>query len=317
MESSLNHKVLEQDYLIKRLVEKNGIGGHYQIKEKSTGNSLSLFRFFDSKGQFTSIKKPQSFKKLAKKLSLLKCPHIPSKLTLSYDSDGPYLLNQNLTDNHLLSWIHQKGPLNTEQITSLARQLLISLNQAHRKGIYHTCLTPQYIYFPSNNPNHCLLSGLGLYQILQTLQLPINSLHSQIDLAFLPPELLEQHCPAPKPPFSPALELYLLGQTLFYSYVGSHPFAGETKKDLITLHQTGMPSILDLRPHLHPQLCAWIDSLVESTPSKRPSSISAALKSFDELQLTEPINPRSKKVLPSLLLGVLITFLLVLILVFR
>ena len=84
-------------------------------------------------------------------------------------------------------------------------------------------------------------------------------------------------------------DLFMLGQLCYTALVGGHPFSDKSSDECLEAYQSdGMPHLDHYVENLNPDFAAWVMSLIECDPEKRPKDTGEAMVLLHAIQLDEP-----------------------------
>ena len=171
----------------------------------------------------------------------------------------------------LRDWLVRKGPFEPLQTSNLVRQVVLALEAAHRSGLVHRDVKPANVLLTPHG--HVKLADFGLAR--QSLSLARERLAGTP--TFMAPELFRGAAA------SPQSDIYAVGVMLYYLVSGRFPFAANTIRSLIRLHQEQpVPDIRAIVNAIPDHLAAIVGCCLAKDPADRFSS---SLKLADELRV--------------------------------
>jgi serine/threonine-protein kinase len=202
----------------------------------------------------------------------LKHPHVVTIYNLGVDRGYDYIEMEYVPGAvSLREWLVRRGPFEPLRASKLVRQVVLALEAAHRSGIVHRDVKPANVLLTPQG--HAKLADFGLA-------------HQQLGLAqerlagtptFMAPELFRRAAA------SPQSDIYAVGVMLYYLVSGRLPFAANTIRSLIRLHQEQpVPDIRTLVSAIPERLALIVGRCLAKDPAERYSS---SLELADELSV--------------------------------
>ena len=161
----------------------------------------------------------------------------------------------------LRDWLIRRGPFEPLPTAKLVRQVVLALEAAHRAGVVHRDVKPANVLLTPQG--HAKLADFGLaYQQFDLFQERIAGTPS-----FMAPELFRRAAA------SPQSDIYAVGVMLYYLLSGRLPFAANTIKELIRLHQKQpVPDIRAIVDAIPDRLAMIVGRCLAKDPADRFSS---------------------------------------------
>ncbi len=171
----------------------------------------------------------------------------------------------------LREWLIRRGPFDPLQTSKLGRQVVLALDAAHRSGIVHRDVKPANVLLTPQG--HAKLTDFGLaHQLLGSASERLAGTPT-----FMAPELFRGAAA------SPQSDIYAVGVMLFYLVSGRLPFAGNSIRSLIHLHQKqAIPDIRTIVEAMPDRLAEILGRCLAKNPADRFAS---SLELADELRL--------------------------------
>lgn len=267
-------------YNIVKLLGKGRTGGVYKAEDENLQRSVAMRRFFDRQNEVSFAEHGDAFVEVAQSLSNLQHPNLLRIFDAGVDDDGPYIVSQLLEGKSLHDELLENS-LEIDDVVTLAREMLDAFSMAHDRGYYHGALTPGSILLtPSARGGYrAIILDMGLSRISPLIQGPDSMAAIMADPAILAPELFDGS------EVDARADLYMLGQILYMSLAGGHPFGGLSFAEAKQKHLKGLPSISKKNKSVPKDLATWLSSLIAVDPSDRPLSAVEALNSLPKYQL--------------------------------
>lgn len=209
-------------------------------------------------------------------LRKIRHPHVIVLEDSGADETGPYLVLEFLRGETLTAQVDLAG-LSIDETITLASQALQALQAVHEAGFIHRDVKPENLMLQplEGGGFHLKLFDFDIAQPLGAM--PPDAATGSV--YFMAPEQFENKKPDVR------TDLYSLGTVLHFALTQRHPFAGETKAQVITAHlyHDCIP-LKELRPDAPEALLEWLAALISRNPAQRPASAAAALEQLEKLQ---------------------------------
>lgn len=201
---------------------------------------------------------------------LLNHPHIVRVQKLAQSETLFFLVMEYLEAISLQELVESQGPVPWRQACSIARQIALGLDHAHRHGVVHRDLKPTNVL--CSRHGEVKLIDFGLARIADDPQqeklarIYANQILGTAD--YISPEQSRQSHDV-----DGRSDLYSLGCVLFFALTGSVPFPVPAVKDKIKAHRHQPPrNPQDLIPELPDDVARLVLGLLEKEPEQRPVS---------------------------------------------
>jgi serine/threonine protein kinase len=153
------------------------------------------------------------------------------------------------------------GPFEPIKAAKLVRQVVLALDAAHRSGLVHRDVKPANVLLTAQG--HAKLADFGLAQRL----LGLASERLAGTPTFMAPELFKGVTA------SPQSDIYAVGVMLYYLLSGQLPFAADSIRSLIQLHQSSpVPDLRKIVAAVPEGLLRIVDRCLAKIPAERFSS---------------------------------------------
>jgi len=164
-----------------------------------------------------------------------------------------------------------QGPLSESQAIAILRPIAEALQLIHDAGVLYRDLRPQHIFHDQAGQPRLAEVRLSRADLAQCTLAPEQS---GTDLAALPYQAPEFWMGETE---TPARDIYMLGATLFALVTGQPPFDAERDhiKLLVAKNAGRFTPLKSLAPDLSDDLCALVESCLQSNPARRPASAQA------------------------------------------
>jgi serine/threonine protein kinase/tetratricopeptide (TPR) repeat protein len=120
----------------------------------------------------------------------------------------------------------RRGPLRSEEASSIAQQILLGLQAAHDAGVIHRDLkSANVILVPNEQAERAIITDFGLAREQEPSESTVSLFATGVIVgtpAYMAPEQLEGK------PITKAVDIHAFGVILFELVTGRHPFEGDT-----------------------------------------------------------------------------------------
>ena len=277
----------EERYEINSLIGKGRTGGVYAAEDTQLKRSVAVRRFYTAGGDTSSADWEDEFLTISQNLGNLHASNLLTVLEAGVDDDGAFLVT-NFIEGKRLSERVTKAPLDEHVALDMASQLLDGLASSHEAGFIHGALTAGSIMLAERPRGgyRYIIMDMGLSRLAPLIQ-GVDSCYAMMaDPALLAPELFDGE------PATAASDCYMLGQLIYLSLIGGHPFALKPLDTIKELHQTGaLPPLSDYIEGLTPAFTEWISVLTNPDIAMRPQSAAEALTTLPKPPSKTAISP--------------------------
>lgn len=182
--------------------------------------------------------------------------------------EGP-TLHQRLTDD---------GPMTSEQMVRIAKQIALGLDAAHSKNIVHRDIKPANILLDDAADDRVVLTDFGL--AFSSADVSLSQTGQLIGTpAYMAPEQITGGV------VDCRTDLFSFGGVLYKMCSGSRPFVASNTTALLRAVTEDCPApISSLQPDTSPCLVALIDRLLAKQPEQRPQSAMEVVKALDRCE---------------------------------
>lgn len=203
--------------------------------------------------------------------------NIVQLFNMGMDGGYYYLVIEHVKGKTLKQHIEDLGALTAEESVEIALQMCDALIHAHDNGILHRDIKPQNILWYDYGKVKVADFGLARFSTQASMHTEPGAIMGSV--LYLSPEQLEG-----KNLFDSS-DLYPVGIILYECLIGQPPFTGENGLEVALQHlQKPMPSVLDIRPDLPPELDKLIQKVTAKNPTERYLSARALKGSLLEVR---------------------------------
>ncbi|MFL6215053.1 MAG: protein kinase domain-containing protein [Blastocatellia bacterium] len=168
MEMLAPNTLLQNRYLIVRLLGQGGMGAVYQATDQRLGHTVALKQTF-----FTDEMMLKAFEREARLLASLRHPALPKVSDHFTETNGQFLVMEYIAGNDLMAMLEKRGaPFDAAQVIEWGDQLLSALAYLHgqQPPIVHRDIKPQNLKMTDQGQIILLDFGLAKGLPEQTLQ---------------------------------------------------------------------------------------------------------------------------------------------------
>jgi len=264
-------RTIADKYLIRSLLGSGAMGRIYVAEHTALERTVALKVLHPHLAYNESI--VHRFLREARAASRLAHPNIVTLLDFGQDpEDGLlYLVMEYLEGRSLQAIIEGESPLELDRVISLARQVLLALDEAHAEGIVHRDLKPENIIVqPTRQGERVKVVDFGLAQLMGGDDPRLTSTGLVCGTpSYISPEQ------ARASDVGPATDIYSFGVMLYEMVAGVLPFDATGAYEMVSKHLTELPPPPDVRAPdrtIPRALTDLIMSCLEKSPPQRPAS---------------------------------------------
>lgn len=222
-------------YRIEKLLGKGGFGVTYLATDLNLGNKVAIKEFFpqtfcsrdSDTSQITVIntsntelveKLKKKFLKEARNLARLSNPYIVKVHSAFEDNDTAYYVMDFLAGENLQDKVRREGPMTQQQALAIIDKVGNALDYVHSRQINHLDVKPANIMLDDHGQPHLIDFGLSKQYDKsgsQTSTTPVGISHGYAPI--------EQYTADGVKEFSPRIDIYALGATLYFLLTGTTP----------------------------------------------------------------------------------------------
>jgi serine/threonine-protein kinase len=234
------------------------------------------------------------FKREAHAMSLLRSAHtvhvldfgeIPEQSEL-VSGFGPslYMAMELLDGESLGTRLKRNGRLTVDEALRIARHTLLSLAEAHDKGVIHRDLKPDNLFLAKTPQGEvCKLFDFGIAKVKRDGPGASDSLRTQAGQVFGTPRFMSPEQAQGKP-VDARSDLYSFGLLLYQMLVGQPPFADDDAFVVMARHIQVMPvAPIEAAPDagIPRSLSDLVMRVLSKNPNDRPPSATALLQELE------------------------------------
>lgn len=271
-------------YEISQLIGKGRTGGVYSAEDTVLSRKVAIRRFFSAGGETDASKWTAEFTNISQNLCNLQHPNLLTIFDAGVDEDGAFMVSQLIDGKPLVERLQDRA-LDEWEANDLANQLLDAFATAHVAGFTHGALTAgSLLMVPRARGGHrYIILDLGLSRLAPLIQGQDSAYAMLADPALMAPELFQGESATERS------DCYMLGQLIYLCLANGHPFAGQDIATAAQSHiESNLPPLNEYRPDISMDFIHWLNSLLETDPSKRPATAAAALATLPQPQRPSP-----------------------------
>ena len=252
-------------YRLGELIGSGSMGAVYRATDTHSNRLVAIKLLHEHLSDDPTFR--ERFRREAQYGSLLASPFTTRLLDYG-EERGTHFLVMELVEGMTIQEMLAKGPLPASQALELARQVALSLDEAHNESLIHRDIKPENLRVAADG--HVKVLDFGITRRLEGDTLTktgsfVGTVAYAAPETFLAErEATDQRC-----------DLYSLGATLFHMLAGERPFSGDTVS-LIRQHQESAPP-LERLAHLPDEAIEVVRRSLEKNPNDRyPSAVEMA-----------------------------------------
>ncbi len=212
----------------------------------------------------------EQFLREARAAAAIEHPNIVRVYEINQHAGWWYIAMEMVAGNTLREIVRAAGALSVAQACPIIADAAIALQAAHELGIIHRDIKPSNIMVTRNGRGK--VSDFGLVRVDDPDDPVDNYEHQSVGTPFyMAPEIIRREA------VSPAVDIYSLGATLYYTLTGQPPFGAVKIKELFQQHLHAEPP--DLRqtlPGCSEKLALLIQRMLAKSAGDRPNAAEVA-----------------------------------------
>ncbi len=273
-------EILAGKYKIERVLAQGGMGVVVAAIHQQLEQRVALKFLLPESMKNESV--VGRFLREARAAVRLRSEHVARVLDVgTADTGSPYIVMEYLEGKDLANVLLEEGPLSTRKAVTYVLQASEAVAEAHALGLIHRDLKPANLFLTKRADGSACVKVLDFgISKLQGGDSNLTQTRALMGTPFyMSPEQLTSSRNA-----DVRSDIWALGMILYELLTGSVAFERDTLPELCTaILNAPVPSLLEKRPELAPELCAIIERALAKRPADRHSSLAelaAALAPF-------------------------------------
>ena len=271
------------------------MGTVYRARQEAMGRDVAI-KILRGDRAFDAVAKAR-FAREARAMSLLTSPHTvtvfdfgeipdPHRDELGARSASFYLAMELLEGESLGARLKRRGRLDVEEAVRVARHALLSLAEAHDKGVIHRDLKPDNLFLTraasAEQGEICKVLDFGIAKV-QAEASRVDALETQAGTVFGTPRYMSPEQAQGKS-LDARSDLYTLGVLLYQMLVGRAPFVDDDAVVVMARHIKTIPVppvVAAPEAGIGAPLSALVMRALAKDPDDRPASAHAFLADLE------------------------------------
>jgi len=272
-------------YRLNDLIGKGGMGEVYRATHRMLARpaAIKLIRPESLGGSLEAARvMRERFRREAEAAASLRSPHTIELYDFGVTEDGTFYYAMELLDGiDLDTLVARYGPLPYERVLHLLRQTLLSLGEAHRRGLIHRDIKPSNI--------HACRMGLAV-DFVKVLDFGLvkgegprrQATLTSPDVATGTPAFMAPEVAMGNPDIDHRVDVYSLGCVAYWLLTGRLVFEGENAMKTMLSHVQDEPEPPSRRTELEipPSLDAIVLACLAKEPGARPGDAAELAEQF-------------------------------------
>ena len=268
-----------------------GMGIVYRARQEPIGRDVALKLL--QRSLVNDEKQTTRFLNEARIISSLKHPNTVTLIDFGCDEDGTPFIAMEYARGGQLGDLMKGSRLSPVSALRIARQICLSLAEAHAADIVHRDLKPDNVLLDHVEGSEWVVKVVDFG--LAKLQLQVDGNLTAPGTRLGTPEYMSPEQAFARP-VDATSDLYSLGVMLFQMLTGHHPFvAGSIREWCLAHAHEAPPKFATVAPDLahDPQVEGIVQHLLAKKPDDRPRSAREVARSIDEVlvRLAPPTRP--------------------------
>ena len=272
-------KAADSRFTILEKIGQGGWGGVYKAYQHSTRREVALKVLRKDVAQDNQARR--RFHREAEAVSKLKHPNTVTVFDFGETADGLLFIAMEYVEGRSLdAVIREEGPLTPLRTVRIARQVALSLFEAHNKGIVHRDIKPPNVMLTSHG------DGTEFVKVLDFGVAKLASVESALTSTgstFGTPEYMSPEQVQSKD-VDHRSDLYALGVVMYEMLSGKPPFTGNSAVTVALSHIRKRPPPIRPGKGLPRPLLGLLKRLLAKSPVDRPASAQHAARELERIE---------------------------------
>ncbi|XP_034554785.1 hormonally up-regulated neu tumor-associated kinase [Notolabrus celidotus] len=285
---SFPHSKRVGSYLVGKMINKGSFAKVMEGLHIGTGEKVAI-KVIDKKKARQDSYVLKNMKREPRIHQMVRHPHIVVLLETLETENSYYMAMELCAGGDLMDRICERKRLEEREVRRYTRQILSAVDHLHKHGVVHRDLKIEN--FLLDEHNNIKIVDFGLSNTLKVESLSLELLNTQCGSpAYAAPELLAHR------KYGPKVDVWSIGVSMFAMLTGTLPFTVEPFNIKQLHHKMVNGEISSIPSDVSKGAAAFVLSLLEPDPDKRPS-VRAAMEErwINEANAKKPLNTLSHK----------------------
>jgi eukaryotic-like serine/threonine-protein kinase len=269
------------------------MGTVYRARQEGTGRDVALKILRGERAYDASSK--ARFEREARANSVLASPYTVTVFDFGVAEDGSLFLAMEMLEGESLGHrLRREKRMSPREAVRFSREALLSLAEAHRKGIIHRDIKPDNLFLArapaddgSNVSEICKVLDFGIAKVVRD-EGGVDALQTQAGTVFGTPRFMSPEQAQGKP-LDARSDLYSLGIILYQMLTGRPPFEDEDAVIVMAQHiKSPPPPMAEVAPdaNVPPALEQVVLCALSKDPAHRPASAEQFVQMLEQALAT-------------------------------
>uniref|UniRef100_UPI0037E7A099 hormonally up-regulated neu tumor-associated kinase homolog A n=1 Tax=Semicossyphus pulcher TaxID=241346 RepID=UPI0037E7A099 len=260
---SFPHSKRVGSYLVGKMINKGSFAKVMEGLHIGTGEKVAI-KVIDKKKARQDSYVLKNMKREPRIHQMVRHPHIVVLLETLETENSYYMAMELCAGGDLMDRICERKRLEEREVRRYTRQILSAVDHLHKHGIVHRDLKIEN--FLLDEHNNIKIVDFGLSNTLKAESLSLELLNTQCGSpAYAAPELLAHR------KYGPKVDVWSVGVSMFAMLTGTLPFTVEPFNIKQLHHKMVSGEISSIPTDVSKGATAFVLSLLEPDPDKRPS----------------------------------------------
>jgi eukaryotic-like serine/threonine-protein kinase len=216
-----------------------------------------------------AVKRVEQFLREARSAARIEHPNVVRIYEINQHAGWWYIAMEMVDGENIDRVVTAAGPLPPARACPLIADAATALAVAHGLGIVHRDVKPTNLMITRGG--RCKLTDFGLVRSSDPND-PFDFTDRSVGTPkFMAPELIRRQ------DVTPAVDVYSLGATLYYTLTGGPPFVGKNVTEILRQHVAApIPDVRDKAPGCPDSLASLVQRTMAKEPADRPTAANLA-----------------------------------------